>query len=138
MSNNPKNMIGGPIGHSAVAATRIDPEDKQIPYREREALWTIFVETGKCWGNLPDDSVSVKSLWLEYIQAKTENEPSYAGEYENTISVVQELIEIYGYEEAFKLLFLENGILDGPLTTQIAHAKNYVVDEFIKVTQSAP
>ena len=55
----------------------------------------------------------MKSSWLEFVQAKTEDEPSYVGEYANAIAVVQELIEMYGPEHAFTLLFLRNGIRTG-------------------------
>ena len=133
MSDDTGTLIGGTICHDQVLATRIDHEDKLLSIQERDELWKIFVEIGRCWQNLPDDSASVKSSWLEFIQAKTENEPSYAGEYANAIAVVQELVGMYRREDAFKRLFLENGIPDGPPMTRLAHAKRYVVDEFIRV-----
>jgi hypothetical protein len=46
---------------------------------------------------------------------------------------VDELIEEHGEDEAFRLLFLENDIPNGPLATRLAHAKKYVIDEFIRV-----
>ena len=133
MSSDHNAMIGGAICHAQVAATLIDPEDRRLSRLERDFLWAIFVEIGRCWANLPEDSVRVKSSWLEFIQAKTEREPSYIGEYANAVSVVQELIQSYGHEEAFRLLLLENGIPAGAPTTRLAHAKRYVVDEFIRV-----
>lgn len=129
--------IGGPISLGTVAATLIDPEDKQLTDLERDRLWEIFVEIGRCWGNLEEDSLGVRSSWLEFLHAKTHDEPSYVGEYANAIAVVQELVQIYGREHAFTLLFLRNGIPAGPPTTRLAHAKRYVVDEFIRVQVSA-
>jgi hypothetical protein len=126
-------MIGGPICSNVVAATLIDTEDRVLTKVDKEILWDIFVEIGRCWENLPNDSAGVKSSWLEFIQAKTVDEPSYIGEYANAIAVVQELIALYGREKAFTLLFLRNGIPDGPPTTRLAHAKRYVIDEFIRV-----
>jgi hypothetical protein len=116
-----------------VPATLIDAEDRLLSAADREFLWGIFVEIGRCWENLPDDSASVKSSWLEFLHAKTDDEPSYIGEYANAIAVVQELVEMYGREKAFTLLFLRSGIPDGAPTTRLAHAKRYVIDEFIKV-----
>ena len=133
MTDDSGKMIGGEICHGQVAATLIDHEDKLLSLQERDALWDIFIEIGRLWENLPDDSVNVKSSCLEFIQAKTEYEPSYAGEYANAIAVVQELVQMYGHEEAFERLFLDNGIPDGPPTTRLAHAKRYVIDEFIRV-----
>lgn len=125
--------IGGVICQQQVAATLLDQEDETLTETSKRALWDIFVEIGRCWGNLPDDSISVKSSWLEFVHAKTDDEPSYVGEYVNAIAVMQELIEMYGAEHAFTLLFLRNGIAPSAPTTRLAHAKRYVVDEFIKV-----
>jgi hypothetical protein len=133
MSADAPGPIGGVIGSQEVAATLLDHEDETLTEEAKRALWDIFVEIGRCWGNLPDDSISVKSSWLEFIHAKTTDEPSYVGEYQNAIAVVQELIEMYGPEHAFTLLFLRNGIPSGAPTTRLAHAKRYVVDEFIRV-----
>ena len=57
--------------------------------------------------------------------------PSYIGEYVNAVYVVRELINIYGEEIAFSRLFLSNNIPPGAPTSRLAHAKVYVVDEFI-------
>lgn len=131
-SSNGFAMIGGVICHTAVPVTLIDAEDKLLSAGDRAFLWDkLFVEIGRCWSNLPHDSAGVKSSWLEFIQAKTENQPSYIGEYTNAIAVIQELLEKYGDGKAFTLLFLKNGIPDGPPTTRLAHAKQYVIDEFI-------
>lgn len=125
--------IGGPVCLGAVPATLLDPEDAQLPEHHKEFLWEVFVEIGRCWRNLGDDSASVKSTWLEFVHTRTHEEPSYVGEYANAVVVVQELVRIYGREQAFTLLFLRHGIPDGPPTTRIAHAKRYVIDEFIRV-----
>lgn len=132
MENDASSMIGGTICHMQVPPTLIDPEDKFLSPHQRDRLWGIFVEIGRCWQNLPEDSIKVKSSWLEFIRAKTENEPSYVGEYANAIAVVQELVEMYD-KEAFSLLFLHNGIPDGAPVTRLAHAKQYVIDEFIRM-----
>jgi len=125
--------IGGEISHATVAATLLDNEDRLLRQPEIDRLWEIFVEIGRSWGNMKGDSTSIKSSWREFIQAKIDDPPSYVGEYKNCISVVQELVGLYGMEEAFRRLFLDNGIPDGPPTTRLAHAKRYVIDEFIRV-----
>lgn len=126
-------LIGGTVCHLTIPATLIDPEARLLSFRERERLWEIFTEIGKAWKNLEDDSLTVRSSWLEFIHAKTMQQPSYAGEYANAIAVIQELERIYGREQAFHKLFFENGIPDGPPTTRVAHAKVYVIDEFIRM-----
>lgn len=126
-------MIGGPISHGQVAATLLDHEDHTLTAAQREALWEIFVEIGRCWGNFDDDSANVHSSWSEFIEAKTQQPPSYVGEYANAVAVVQELVQMYGREDAYRQLFLHSGIPSGPPVTRLAHAKRYVVDEFIRV-----
>ena len=59
--------------------------------------------------------------------------PSYVAEYVNALEVVEELITMYEETEAFEKLFLDNGIPPNSLDTRLAHAKLFVVDEFIRV-----
>jgi hypothetical protein len=125
-------MIGGPFSHGVVPATLLDHEDTELSSAIIDSLWSIFVEIGRCWDNLDENSAGVRSSWLEFIHAKTMQPPSYIGEYCNAMSVVQELVELYG-QGAFGLLFFKSGVPDGPPTTRLAHAKCYVVDEFIRM-----
>lgn len=125
-------MIGGTISKDAAPATLIDPEADSITSLTRESLWEIMVAIGHAWGNLEDDSVAVRSSWLEFIRAKVEQPPSYAGEYQNAVAVLQELKGLYG-DQAFHKLFFEAGIPPGPPVTRLAHAKHYVVDELIRM-----
>jgi hypothetical protein len=133
MAERTGDPIGGEISHATVAAALLDPEDRPLGQLEIDRLWEIFVEIGNCWGNMSGGSDSIKSSWREFIQAKITDPPSYVGEYRNCISVVQELLGMYGHGEAFRRLFLDNGIPDLPPTTRLAHAKRYVIDEFIRV-----
>ena len=126
-------MIGGPICKGAVEPTFIDHEDTTLTAGQREALWEIFVEIGRCWGNLDEGSTSVHSSWSEFIEAKTKSPPSYVGEYASAVQCVQELVQLHGKEEGYALLLLHNGIPAGPPLTRLAHAKKYVIDEFIRV-----
>ena len=128
-----RTMIGGTVCHLTVPATLIDPEARLLTFYEREQLWDIFMEIGHAWNNIGEQSSSIKSSWLEFIQAKTQKEPSYVGEYANAIAVVQELEQMYGRPSAFEKLFFAHGIPDGPPTTRLAHAKTYVINEFIRV-----
>lgn len=126
-------MIGSLICQDKTEPGLLPGEGQELSYKNREFLWRVFVEIGKCWNNVKYDSSNLKSSWLDLIKAKTEFAPSYTGEYINAIYVVQELIDMYGETDAFTNLFLKNGIPDGPPATRLAHAKNYVIDEFIKM-----
>lgn len=133
-------MIGGVHCHAEVGPRLLPREDQELTPREREQLWRIFQEIGRTWDDLREggkDSSTLKSSWLEFVQAKTKYEPSYVAEYSNAVSVVDELIAMYGDGEAFEKLFLDHHIPDGPPSTRLGHAKKYVVDEFIRVNAVA-
>ena len=137
------DLIGGPFCQDSLEPGLIPVEAQVMTERERDVLWEMFVAIGVCWENVFEptpghfNSSNLRSTWLEFIQAKTTQEPSYVGEYSNAATVLEELIEIYGKEDAYERLFLRNGIPDGVPRTRIAHAKRYVVDEFIRVQVTA-
>lgn len=134
--------IGGPFCSEEIDAGLIQTEAHVLTERERDTLWRLFEEIGRCWKNVFKsetdgkdvyDSSNLRSSWLEFIEAKTTQPPSYVAEYQNAVSVVEELIDLYG-DGAFRRLFLESGINQSePPQSRIAHAKRYVVDEFIRM-----
>lgn len=128
--------IGGAFCNASLAAGLLPGEGQQLTPRELAALWRIFQAIGQVWENLHPtalDSTNLKSSWLDFIEAKTKSAPSYIAEYSNAVLCVDEVIQEYGEEEAFRRLFLDNGIPKGAPTTRLAHAKKYVIDEFIHV-----
>ncbi len=144
------NMIGGDVCKQPLAGQLLAAEPRKLTRAEIDGLWRIFVAIGTVWKNTVYDSAGLKSSWLEFLTAKTMTRPSYVSEYVNALEVVAELIKIYGETVAFENLFLDNG---GPLDsngvplskplfkdnvpfkldTRLAHAKHFVVDEFIRV-----
>lgn len=126
-------MIGNVICQDKVDSGLLPGDGQELTHRNRELLWRLFVEIGRCWKNVKWDSSNLKSSWLDLIKSKVETAPSYTGEYINATYVVQELIDMYGEKDAFYKLFLDNGIPPGPPTTLLAHATKYVIDEFIKM-----
>jgi hypothetical protein len=127
-----------PISNTAVGPNLLDPEDGFLTGVVREKLWEIFVEIGRAWKNVPNDSAGLRSSWLEFIEAKTTRPPSYVGEYANAVSVVQELVGLMGREEALQRLFFNSGVSQKtPPVTRLDHVKRYVVDEFIVVQVTA-
>lgn len=128
-------MIGGPMckDSKGLAPGLIPGDGLLLSAEHRDFLWRIFVEIGNCWGNVRWKSSNLKSSWLELLEAKTTQAPSYTGEYINAVLVVRELISLYGDKQAFEKLFLANNIPSGPPLTRLAHAKVYVIDEFIRM-----
>lgn len=137
--SNVAEFIGGPFCKDSLEPGLIPMEAQILTERERYVLWELFTAIGDCWQNVFEptpgrfDSSNLRSTWLEFMEAKTTQEPSYVGEYSNAATVVDELVEIYGKPDAFDRLFLANGIPPGLPLTRLAHAKRYVVDEFIRV-----
>lgn len=132
MSDPVDAPIGGPLCRAVVPAELLDHEDSFLSEATLEGLWNIFLEIGRNWDNLDHDSAGVRSSWLEFVHAKTTQPPSYVGEYCNAVSVVRELAEFHG-AGAFARLLSESGVPEGPPTTRLAHAKRYVIDEFIRM-----
>jgi hypothetical protein len=143
-------MIGGEVCKQRLATQLLPAEPRRLTRAEIDGLWRIFAEIGRVWSNVFYDSAGLKSSWLEFLTARTTIRPSYIAEYVNALEVVAELIGLYGEPRAFDILFLDNrdpvdsaGVpLDKPfakdkaglkLDTRLAHAKHFVVDEFIRV-----
>ena len=125
-------LIGGAFCQDPVDATLLVGEGQQVTASELELLWKLFIEVGQAWDDVRSEN-NLRSSWLEFIEAKTTASPSYAGEYSNAAAVVKELERVHGEANAYTLLFFRNGIPPGPPTTRLAHAKKFVVDEFIRV-----
>ena len=126
-------MIGGKTCSNPVAASLIVGEEQTLSHHQLEVLWLLFQEIGKAWNDVYNEGANLRSSWLELIHAKSSTSPSYTGEYVNAVYVLNELIEIYGNNEAFRLLLFAHGIPDGPPLTRLAHAKTFVVNEFIRM-----
>ena len=128
------SMIGGEVCKQQLASQLLPAEPRELTRAEIDGLWRIFVAIGTMWQNTVHDSAGLKSSWLEFLTSKTRIQPSYVAEYVNALEVVEELIKIYKETEAFEKLFLDNGIIPADsLDTRLAHAKHFVVDEFIRV-----
>ncbi len=131
MKKNNARLIGGDFSSEPLAAKLLPSEPRELTDAEVQSLWRIFVEIGTAWDNIVHDSAGLKSSWLEFLGAKTTRRPSYVAEYVNAIQVIDDLIE--HEDEPFHKLFFDNGLSCGALDTRLAHTKNFVVDEFIKV-----
>jgi len=129
------STIGGDFCNRPISAELLPGDIQELTAHERDALWQLFQAIGDTWGNSNFHSINIKSTWLEFIHAKTTVAPSYTGEYSNAVSCISELIEMYGAREAYRKLFFEYRGATPPLT-RLAHAKIYVVDEFIRMQVS--
>jgi hypothetical protein len=128
-------MIGGDYCNTDVSADLLPGDIQELTAHEIDMLWRIFQAIGQTWSDTKTRSINIRSDWLEFIHAKTRVAPSYTGEYSNAVSCVSEMILIYGEKEAFRKLLLDHGMPDpkAPPLTRVAHAKVYVVNEFIRV-----
>jgi hypothetical protein len=133
------DAIGSRICAEPLVATLLPADPRPLTSNEVSSLWRIFVAIGHTWKNTYRDSAGLKSSWLEFLSEKTVIRPSYVAEYLNAIAVVAELVSLYGEADAFDRLFLRNGLPADKngrllaLDSRLAHAKHFVVDEFIRV-----
>ncbi|MEN7344007.1 MAG: hypothetical protein AAAFM81_13735 [Pseudomonadota bacterium] len=133
MTTTNASLIGGDHCHQPLPSTLLPADPRPLTPEEIERLWQIFEAIGHAWENTVNDSVGLRSTWLEFVNLRAMTRPSYVVEYSNAIAVMDELFAIYGRDDAFKRLFFANGIPDGPPMTALAHAKQYVVNEFMSV-----
>ena len=138
------NEIGGALCQTQITAELISCDPATLSREQVDKLWQIFEQIGEHWKDVYNESKNLKSAWLEMIKTKTNKPPSYYAEYINAIAIVGELIKCHGEKQAFQSLFFDYKIPhtsptnneekpQAILTTQLAHAKYYVVDEFIRM-----
>jgi len=138
------NTLGGKLSQTTITANLMFSEPCTLSASQIEKLWQIFAHIGEHWKDVYNESKNLKSAWLEMIKVKTEQQPSYSAEYKNAILVIEELIQLYGAQEAYQKLFFSYKVphnqpeneTEKPhaiLTTLLAHTKYYVVDEFIRM-----
>ena len=136
VSDDTVTLIGGSLCEDTVGPGLLVGDAQELTNHERHGLWRLFQEIGRNWDCAKHDSLDVRSSWLEFVEAKSTNAPSYTAEYSNAVLVCEELVDVH-LDDAYRLLFHHNGLPDGPPTTRLGHAKHYVVDEFISVQIAA-
>ena len=80
MPDDQTELIGGSFCHAKLDPRLIPQEAQELTQYERNQLWKLFQKIGYCWNNLyykNADSSNLKSSWLEFVDAKTNNEPTY-------------------------------------------------------------
>jgi len=122
----------GEICIQTISAGLIQSENQLLTVAQKDLLWKMFTQIGVVWKNVDYESSNLKSSWLEMIAAKTNISPSYTGEYINACYVLHELIQLNGEDKAFERFFLSYKLdPKEPPVSRIAHAKKFVLNEFI-------
>lgn len=99
--------------------------------REIEELWKLFVAIHDCWGSEACRPEDMASQWRELIHEKSTSEPSYLPHYRSAASIL-EVLRRERQQQAYEYLFFDPEVTSDPLSP-LAHLKNFVVDEFIRV-----
>ncbi len=132
MAHTP-HKVGGDICSQMLPPEVLPAEPRPPSEAEIDGLWRVFVAIGETWQNTVHDSAGLRSSWLDFLTQKCVTRPSYIGEYSSALSVFEELDRTHG-DAAMDTLFFHSGVNSStPPTTRLAHAKQYVVDEFIRV-----
>ncbi|MBL8827545.1 MAG: hypothetical protein JNM18_11255 [Planctomycetaceae bacterium] len=105
---------------------------------ELESLWEVFLQIGRTWSNVVNDSAGQRSSWLEFVQLRCLQEPSYLKTYRNALSVVRETVDQKGLVDAYRFLLVNPELSKETkeakdIDTALKHAKFYVINEFIRV-----
>ena len=124
-------MIGGAIAQEDVGSAMLSSALGKMDQPEMDGLWEVFDHIGRTWGAEDANPLYQRSQWLEFLHVKTQEDPSYVGEYRNGVEVLRELHQLY-QEEMWHKLFFEHGVGDSK-TSRLAHLRKFVVEEFIQV-----
>jgi hypothetical protein len=107
-------------------------------------LWRLFTGIAEHWELLedPEDVAShrpwdiglMRSRWLDMLEARSSGDPDYRGEYINAVRVFESLVRDLGSEDlAIAKIYGETKVTrPAEATTRIAHAKYFVINDFIK------
>jgi hypothetical protein len=134
MTDSTHQPIGGSTCRLPLGPSLLQSDPRQPTTAEVDGLWQAFVAIGDAWQNTVHESAGLRSSWLDFVVEKCTTRPSYIGEYVAALEVFDELVEMYGEVEAFPKMFFESGVDSStPPLTRLAHAKQFVIDEFIRV-----
>jgi hypothetical protein len=130
----PSRLIGGAVCAQSLRPTLLPADPRHPTQDEIDGLWRAFVAIGDAWQNTVHNSAGLRSSWLDFLIQKCTTRPSYIAEYVSALDVFDELIDMYGDSNAFPTLFFESGVDNmAPPLTRLAHAKQFVINEFIRV-----
>lgn len=124
-------MIGGPISATELPQSLLPATPANLTSDEIEGLWEVFVAISTLWGSSELNPLHQRSQWLEFIEVRTTQPPSYVEEYRSALSVIEELKSLHP-QDAWNRLMLQHGA-PAALTNRLAHARKFVVEEFIRV-----
>jgi hypothetical protein len=99
-----------------------------------ESYWNLGEDTDDVARNRPWDIELARSRWLDMLEARSSGTPDYRGEYVNAVDVFEELVrELPGEDRAITKIYGETKVTrQEDATTRLAHAKFFVVNDFIK------
>ncbi len=115
-----------------VGLGQLPAEPRELAAAEMEQLWELFHAIGEYWENTTNNSVGQRSSWTEFVILRATRAPSYIAEYENALKVIDELEKKFG-DEAYRKLFQHKLKDKEKPRTRMDHAKEFVVDEFIRM-----
>ncbi len=95
------------------------------------ALWRVFSAVDTTWG-LGGIAPALRSQWQELLVSRIEAQPSYFGEFENAVLVVDELVSEFP-DRWSEFLFFETVVVDETrVSTRLQHAKYFVFNDFLR------
>lgn len=100
-----------------------------------ESMWELFTKIGTHWKNMNDPS-PFKSRLFGFMLNRIKLDPLYGQYYSSTRTVINELKEKLGEEQAYLFLFTDGEVNIPPPETLIAIARQKVANEFMALQLS--
>lgn len=143
-----------PIFSETLAPPVLPSKPRALTQSEIDGLWAIFAKINSNWElfhtrdekHLVPDALNLHSTWLEFVRLRAQplhypeymrQLPSYVGEYENALTVVDALRRQNPDSDPLERLLRYEGHPNGaksvPVNSRFRHARKYVVEEFMTV-----
>jgi hypothetical protein len=101
----------------------------------REAMWQLFVQIGRFWGNVPDPE-PMRSRLHVFLDNRIEVNPLYREFYRMAREVIRGLVEVHGEQKGYEVLFTDPVGLATPPTTALQYTRQFVSNELIALQLS--
>lgn len=101
----------------------------------REAMWQLFVQIGRFWGNVANPE-PMRSRVYVFLDNRIEVNPLYREFYRIARDVIRELVAVHGEEKAYEILFTAPGGLTSPPVTAFQYTRQFVSNELIALQLS--
>ena len=95
-----------------------------------DSMWSLFCQIGQYWQNM-DDPTPYRLQLYSFMLNRMSLRPIYRNYYITAAAVIHQLIEQYGEQQAYVVLFTDTEANKSPPETPLALTRQKVSNEFV-------